>query len=83
MIDLLFLLWLLAIGLTIGIVLLPWRKKMKAGGEVSFLIAFTLFWPFLLIGFIWRGFKAYLRAWRRYLHFRASENLEAPSNKKH
>jgi hypothetical protein len=42
MFDLLFLLVSMAIGLVIGIVLLPWRKKMNAGGELSFLAAFTL-----------------------------------------
>lgn len=80
--ELLFLLASVAIGLTIGIVLLPWRKKMKAGGELAFLLAFTLFWPFLLIGFIWRGAKAYLSAWRRYLHIRASEKLTNQGNDK-
>lgn len=73
--DLYLLLILLAMGLMIGLFLLPWRKKMKGGGEISFLVAFTLFWPFLLIGFIWRGSKAYFRAWRRYLHARSSEAL--------
>ena len=82
MFDLLFLLMSTAIGLTIGIVLLPWRKKMRGGGELTFLVGFTLFWPFLMFGFIWRGSKAYLKAWRRYLHARASEKLKTQSNEK-
>jgi hypothetical protein len=44
--DFLFLLWSLAIGLTLGVALLPWYKKMGDGQEFAFLRTFTLFWPF-------------------------------------
>lgn len=76
---LLFLPLFVAIGLTIGVALLPWYKKMGGGGEFAFLRICTLFWPYLLVNYLWRGVKAYLKAWRRYLHSRRSEKLKQQS----
>lgn len=79
--DLLFLLWSVAIGLTIGVALLPWYKKMGGGGEFGFLRTFALFWPFLLIDYFWRGIRAYIRAWRRYLRSRLFEKSKKQSRR--
>lgn len=73
---LLFLPLFVAIGLTIGVIFLPWHKKMGGDGEFSFLRICTLFWPYLLVHYCWRGVKAYLKAWRRYLHSRQSQKLK-------
>lgn len=77
--DLLYLLWSVAIGLAIGIALLPWCKKIGGGREFPFLRAYALFWPFILANYFWRGVKAYIKAWRKYLHSRRSEKLKMQS----
>jgi hypothetical protein len=49
---LLLLLVSVAIGLTIGLALLPWHRKLGGGGEFAFLRAFALFWPYLLFDYL-------------------------------
>jgi len=69
-IDFSFLALFLAIGTAIGLIALPWWKKRGAKSEFAFFRAFLLLWPFLLLDFLWLGCKAYLHAWKRYLHAR-------------
>lgn len=81
-IDFLFLLSFIAVGLAIGVAVLPWYKKLGGDGKFAFLRIFALFWPFLLVDYFRRAVKPYITAWRRYLHSRRSEKLKRQSNGK-
>jgi hypothetical protein len=57
-----------AIGAGIAVATLPWKDRIgsKRDGAFWWIVAWTLFWPYLVLWGLWCGMQAYRRAWWDY-----------------
>lgn len=57
-----------AIGITIGILVLPYRRRLSKTGTMEFVIMFLMAWPYLIIYGCLHLIKQYYWAWIDYLN---------------
>lgn len=75
--DLLFTGGYLALGALLGLAMLPVRALRTDEGDAMHVLAWSFFWPYLVLFFARFGLNRYVACWRRHLDRRRVAAYEA------